>query len=547
MLKPGKSTFGLELRRIRCYENTNAFSMECIFHDREGVRIHVTIPKASVDKFKQRLIEGNVYALIDFVVGINVMKYKTTERLYKIIVFKQTRIFQVFHAEFMQQPYEINTFNDIANMQNIGDAAMFDVVGTIVSHYRPLTKEINGKLTQLIYLVLEDLDGNTISVTLWETYAEEMIKFLETKPEGPVAVIVQFCRPNMYRGRTVYLFLNDPELADFNTRYLNTGKVRSTSISTLTTSSKRSLNDEIRDGDFELKSISEIMTDEKGQNYEGIPSGLEHLSNKKALFNISVQPGQAKNYTGSYSVARICIDREIIKKVCREEIGIEDEESISINGSEIIEDMVGSSSKASVQSKSCEVKSKTIQQILEDGESGQFRVYATVNSIEDIFGISYLACKECLKELDVQDELKFFCEKCQSFDIVGKSRKRYLIYFQLKLKAFAIKKGFFNITVLHEQVNNNKGPFDVVKVVVDDNTVSKKGTSSKSKKGKEIVDENSDQLNIREALMTPKRTNTTNSDAVNIMADDHVKRNLLDEFSATTNKRIKRVVKKEKH
>ncbi|KAH6775475.1 hypothetical protein C2S52_013036, partial [Perilla frutescens var. hirtella] len=124
--------------------------------------------------------------------------------------------------------------------------------------------------------------------------------------------------------------------------------------------------------------------------------------------------------------------------------------------------------------------------------SGEFRVYATVNSIEDIFGISYLACKEYLKELDVQDELKFFCEKCQSFDIVGKSRKRYLIYFQLKLKAFAIKKGFFNITVLHEQVNNNKGPFDVVKVVVDDSTVSEKGTSSKSKKGKEIVDENSD-------------------------------------------------------
>ncbi|KAH6771253.1 hypothetical protein C2S52_016056 [Perilla frutescens var. hirtella] len=432
MLKPGKSTFGLELRLIHCYENTNAFSMECIFHDREGVRIHVTILKASVDKFKHRLIEGNVYALIDFVVGINVMKYKTTGRLYKIIVFNQTRIFEVFHAEFMQQPYEIKTFNDIANMQNIGDAAMF--------------------------------------VTLWEIYVEEMIKFLETKLEGPVAVIVQFCRPNMYRGEVRVLSLfnitkillnqNDPELADFNFRYLTTRKVRSTSISTLTSSSKRSLNDEIRDGDFELKTISEVMTDEKGRTYEGIPAGLEHLSNRKTLFNIFVQPGQTKNYTGSYSVARICIDREIIKKVCGEEIGTEDEESISINGSEIIDDM-----------------------------SGEFIVYATVNSIEDIFGISYLACK----------------------------------------------------------VNNNKVPFDVVKVVVEDSTISEKqGTSSKSKKGKEIVDENSDQLNIREALLTPKKMNTTNSDAGNIMGDDHVKRNLLDEFSATTNKRIKRAVKKEK-
>ncbi|KAH6780667.1 hypothetical protein C2S52_011904 [Perilla frutescens var. hirtella] len=134
-------------------------------------------------------------------------------------------------------------------------------------------------------------------------------------------------------------------------------------------------------------------------------------------------------------------------------------------------------------------------------------------------------------------------------EIIGKNTAEEDIFDLLPAEVEGIcnKKGFFNIIVLHQQVNNNKGPFDIVKVVVDDSTVSEKGTSSKSKKGKEIVDENSDQLNIRKALMTPKRTNTTNSDAVNIMADDHVKRNLLDEFSATTKKRIKRVVKKEKH
>ncbi|KAH6796851.1 hypothetical protein C2S52_021405 [Perilla frutescens var. hirtella] len=124
MLKPGISTFGMELRLIRCYENTNSFSMECIFHDREGVRIHVSIPKANAEKFKDRMVEGNVYAIIDFVIGINVMKFKTTASLYKIIVFKHTRIFEVFHEEFPQQLFEIKNFNDIANMENIGDAAM---------------------------------------------------------------------------------------------------------------------------------------------------------------------------------------------------------------------------------------------------------------------------------------------------------------------------------------------------------------------------------------------------------------------------------------
>ncbi|KAH6800439.1 hypothetical protein C2S52_000903 [Perilla frutescens var. hirtella] len=233
MLKPGKSTFGLELWLIRCYENTNSYSMECVFHDREGTRIHVTIPKANVEKFKHRLIEGNVYALIDFVIGINVMKYKTTASLYKIIIFNQSRLFEVFHDDFPHLLYEMKSFVDVANMEQLGDAPMF--------------------------------------ATLWEKHAEDMIDFLNSAPEAPMVIILQFCRPNIYRGevRISSLFnitkiiteQNISEISEFCSSYLSSGKVRSTTISTLTSSSIRSLNDEIRDGDFVLKIISEIMTD----------------------------------------------------------------------------------------------------------------------------------------------------------------------------------------------------------------------------------------------------------------------------------------------
>ncbi|KAH6778882.1 hypothetical protein C2S52_010119 [Perilla frutescens var. hirtella] len=341
MLKPGRSTFGIELRLIQWYENSNAFSLECIFHDREGQRIHMTIPKTNIEKFKDRLIEGNVYAIIDFVIGLNVMKYKTT-------------------------------------VENIGDAAMFDVMGAIMSHYRPLTREINGKLTKLMDLVLEDLEGNTITATLWENYAEQMIDFLETSPEAPVAVILQFCRPNIYMGEVrisslfnvtkIVLDQKVIEIADFSFRYITTGKLRSTSISTLTSSSSRILNDEIRDDDFEPKTISQIMTDGK--------------------------------------------------------IG-------------------SSSSKSVVESKSGAVINKTIQQIMEDGED------------------------------EVLDVLP------------------------AEIEGISNKKGLFNIIVLPEHVNNYKGPFDVVKVACEDRIQSqcseKLGTSSKSMKGKEQVDENANE------------------------------------------------------
>ncbi|KAH6802590.1 hypothetical protein C2S51_034036 [Perilla frutescens var. frutescens] len=621
MLKPGKSTFGLELRLIRCYENTNSYSMECVFHDREGTRIHVTIPKANVEKFKHRLIEGNVYVLIDFVIGINVMKYKTTASLYKIIIFNQSRLFEVFHDDFPNLLYEMKPFVDVANMEQLGDAHMFDVIGTIDSHYRPLTREINGKLTKLMDLVLEDLDGNTITVTLWEKHAEDMIDFLNSGPEAPVVIILQFCRPNIYRGevRISSLFNitkivtehNILEISEFCSSYLSSGKVRSTTISTLTSSSTRSLNDEIRDGDFVLKTISEIMTDGEvgyfwvfatilcvetigdwsylackrcqkkmrpsgsqffcvkcqsfditgklrykltvrvvddtgtttfllwdkesvsligktalelsvGPNVEGIPAGIEQLANKKALFNVSVDPGKTRNYTGSFSVARISTDRQIIHKVCGENV-IEDEASASINGAEMIEEMIGSSSsKSVVESRSTEVISKTIQQILEDGQSGEFTVFATINSIEDINAMTYLICKDEILDL-----------------------------LPAKVEGITTKKALFNIIVLPEQVKNFNGPFEVVRVAHEDSIVGETSLNQesplKSKKGKELIDDIADEdILLRDSLLTPKKMTSNKSNAVNIMDDEHVKRKLNDEFSATTQKRNKRLLKKDK-
>ncbi|KAH6780148.1 hypothetical protein C2S52_011385 [Perilla frutescens var. hirtella] len=352
----------------------------------------------------------------------------------------------------------MKSFVDVANMEQLGDAHMFDVIGTIVSHYRSLTREINGKLTKLMDLVLEDLDGNTITATLWEKHAEDMIDFLNSAPEAPVVIILQFCRPNIYRGPSV----------------------------------------------------------------EGIPACIEQLANKKALFNVSVDPGKTRNYTGSFSVARISTDRQIIHKICGENV-IEDEASASINGAEMIEEMIGSSSsKSVVESRSTEVISKTIQQILEDGQSGEFTVLATINSIEDINAMTYLICKDEILDL-----------------------------LPAKVEGITTKKALFNIIVLPEQVKNFNGPFEVVRVAHEDSIVGETSLNQesplKSKKGKELIDDIADEdILLRDSLLTPKKMTSNKSNEVNIMDDEHVKRKLNDEFSATTQKRNKRLLKKDK-
>ncbi|KAH6783163.1 hypothetical protein C2S52_008122 [Perilla frutescens var. hirtella] len=140
--------------------------------------------------------------------------------------------------------------------------------------------------------------GNTITATLWENYAEEMIEFLETRPEAPVAVILQFCRPNVYRGDVrvsslfnitkIVLDQKVSEIADFNFRYLTTGKVRSASITTLTSSSSRTIHEEIRDGDFEMKTISQIMTDGKigSSSFKSVVQSKSRVVIKKTIKQI---------------------------------------------------------------------------------------------------------------------------------------------------------------------------------------------------------------------------------------------------------------------
>ncbi|KAH6796529.1 hypothetical protein C2S52_021083 [Perilla frutescens var. hirtella] len=199
---------------------------------------------------------------------------------------------------------------------------------------------------------------------------------------------------------------------------------------------------------------------------------------------------------------------------------------------------------------------------MEDGESGEFTVSATVKDIEDIIGMSYLACKVCRRELDPYDEQKFFCQKCQTFDICGKLRYKLIVevtdctatttfrMWDMQCMELLGQK-LVEDEVLDELLAEVEGIYRTKKVACEDTIQSegseKQGKSSKSKKGKEQVNENADEDNyISDALLTPRKNNINTSNAVVLMDDDDVKRKLIDEFSSTTQKRTKRLLKKEK-
>ncbi|KAH6808261.1 hypothetical protein C2S51_029369 [Perilla frutescens var. frutescens] len=102
--------------------------------------------------------KGKLYAIKIFVVANNFMRYNTTNSKYKLLMYKQTEIFELFVENFPRVMFNFKPFEDIHSIDNIQSAELFDVIGVIVSTSKPQTKEVNGKSTKLMDFIIEDLE-----------------------------------------------------------------------------------------------------------------------------------------------------------------------------------------------------------------------------------------------------------------------------------------------------------------------------------------------------------------------------------------------------
>ncbi|KAH6796633.1 hypothetical protein C2S52_021187 [Perilla frutescens var. hirtella] len=232
-LQPGLSRIALQLRLIRRYilpsfqNNGEVFSSESIYHDRSGNRIHASIPKGLISKFEMFMEDGKLYAIKNFVVANNFIRYKTTN----------------------------------------------NAIGVIVSTNIPQGKEVNGKSTKLMDFIIEDLEKKTLSCTLWDSHADQLYNFLIKYPEDPVIVILQYCRPTAYKGEikvtnayhaTKVIFdENMTEIKEFKEEFEKGGKTTPTSITDLTLVDATKRTDNNNDFETEFKTLSHLQTDGK--------------------------------------------------------------------------------------------------------------------------------------------------------------------------------------------------------------------------------------------------------------------------------------------
>jgi replication factor A1 len=85
-----KASYNVRVKILRLWEVSDfnransPFSIEMVLMDSEGGRIHATIKKTLIYKFKDSLVEGNVYGFDNVGVSTNGGAYRSTHHRYKL-------------------------------------------------------------------------------------------------------------------------------------------------------------------------------------------------------------------------------------------------------------------------------------------------------------------------------------------------------------------------------------------------------------------------------------------------------------------------------
>ncbi|KAH6762437.1 hypothetical protein C2S52_019870 [Perilla frutescens var. hirtella] len=311
------SSWACNLRVIRTYQvpefgsPNQPKSLEVIFHDSDGDRIHATIRRELMGDYVTFLREGHLYHVENFVVADNRMKYKTTLHRKKIIFIKKTIVNVHSDKTFPYFMYNFRSFSDICASEDSDNSVLFDVIGSVVSMKPPENKVVNGRPTRLMDFVLEDAEQRQMMGTMWGDEIDQLSSCANVGGLNPDVVIIQFCRATFYRGEAkicntfhVTKLIMDKEIdkiIEFKIRLLNTkrqgigGICRVNNAPNYSPQQKRS---------FIVKSVIKLRQLDI----------LESLVNKMVLFKVQVRADQIENFEYSYTVMKVTTDPNLISK-----------------------------------------------------------------------------------------------------------------------------------------------------------------------------------------------------------------------------------------
>ncbi|XP_058788369.1 uncharacterized protein LOC131662571 [Vicia villosa] len=166
---------------------------EMIFVDVSGGDIHIVVPAPHISLFDEKMALYHSYTVSNFKVQPNVAAFRPSSHKFLLKFTTGTTVTNVNKNEIPAKPLVFTKFTDIIT-GNFNKDVLIDIIGMVESIGYSLT--ISSARKQQINMMLRDNGDNTINCTLWESYAEQFLKFNQERGDdsGPMFVMLQYAK-----------------------------------------------------------------------------------------------------------------------------------------------------------------------------------------------------------------------------------------------------------------------------------------------------------------------------------------------------------------
>ncbi|KAL6548455.1 hypothetical protein OROGR_008876 [Orobanche gracilis] len=200
-----KDTWNIVTKVIRLWVSPSfsggklPFSMELVLMDFKGCKIHASVRKTLVYRFKPLLTEGHVYQISYFGVGDNVGDFRTTSHQFKINFHIHTIVKEITNTPITKSPYSFKSLSEI--MFNDPDSSyLIDIIGILTGSSGEQEFEKDGKVQKKVTIEL-DQDGVRLECAFFGDYVGLILGQLASGDMTNAVVVVQYAKIKPFRGR----------------------------------------------------------------------------------------------------------------------------------------------------------------------------------------------------------------------------------------------------------------------------------------------------------------------------------------------------------
>nr|XP_029153348.1 uncharacterized protein LOC112769619 [Arachis hypogaea] len=278
-VNPKKLAWNFNVYVVRISEVPNKYnekeigSIEMILQDSKGDRIHASIPKSVVARWKGNIFEFQMYVMSNFIVVGNKTKPKTTNSNWILMFSQRTTVTHINNPSYPLEAFHFRSISDLLNAERLDDTYLFgdyylhylknccvnfvqnlffkidsscslDVIAEVVRKEDPRDLATStGKETKRMVVVLEDLENNRIECTLFGEMVDQIRPHFEEGSVEPLIVVLQYFKTSRWNGKTtvqnhfyiskIHIERDLKEVVSFRNRLLSGAPLNSIRISQL--------------------------------------------------------------------------------------------------------------------------------------------------------------------------------------------------------------------------------------------------------------------------------------------------------------------------